>query len=116
MEILRSELPKYGGTFVQREDESASICMAIGGGYAGRIGVTGSSGPGISLKTEALGWAVMAEVPLIICNIQRGGPSTRMAYRVEQTGFNIWWFWGPGDFPRGVSSPSHVGRLFLRCN
>jgi len=63
MEILRRELPKYGGTFVQCEDEIASISMAIGAGYAGKIAVTGSSGPGISLKTEALGWAVMAEIP-----------------------------------------------------
>ncbi|MGI8965894.1 MAG: 2-oxoacid:acceptor oxidoreductase family protein, partial [Limisphaerales bacterium] len=76
MELLRRELPKYGGTFVQCEDEIAAISMAIGGSYAGRVSVTGSSGPGISLKTEALGWAVMAEMPVIICNIQRGGPST----------------------------------------
>src|SRR5260370_205947 len=73
MEILRRELPKYGGTFVQCEDEIASISMAIGAGYAGRVAVTGSSGPGISLKTEALGWAVMAEVPLVIYDIQRSG-------------------------------------------
>src|SRR5256714_1967087 len=94
MEILRRELPKYGGTFVQCEDEIASISMAIGAGYAGRIGVTGSSGPGISLKTEALGWAVMAEVPLIICNIQRGGPSTGMPTSVEQSDLNIACFRG----------------------
>jgi 2-oxoglutarate ferredoxin oxidoreductase subunit alpha len=62
MELLRRELPKYGGTFVQCEDEIASVSMAIGAGYAGRVAVTGSSGPGISLKTEALGWAVMAEM------------------------------------------------------
>src|SRR5205823_794614 len=69
MELLRRELPKYGGTFVQCEDEIASVSMALGAGYAGRVAVTGSSGPGISLKTEALGWGVMAEVPLIICDI-----------------------------------------------
>ncbi|HZI32222.1 MAG TPA: 2-oxoacid:acceptor oxidoreductase family protein, partial [Candidatus Binatia bacterium] len=63
MELLRRELPKYGGTFIQCEDEIASISMAIGASYAGRVAVTGSSGPGIALKTEALGWAVMAEVP-----------------------------------------------------
>ena len=66
MELLRRELPKYGGSFVQCEDEIASISMAIGASYAGRVAVTGSSGPGISLKTEALGWAVMAEVPLLL--------------------------------------------------
>src|SRR5262245_39897744 len=72
MESLRRELPKYGGTFVQCEDEIASISMAIGASYAGRVAVTGSSGPGISLKTEALGWAVMAEMPLVIVDVQRG--------------------------------------------
>src|SRR5258708_13731250 len=112
MEILRSELPKYGGTFVQREDESASICMAIGGGYAGRLGVTGSSGPGISLKTEALGWAVMAEVPLIICNIQRGGPSTGLPTSVEQSELNIATFGGHGDSPRVVVAPANVEDCF----
>src|ERR1022692_1444568 len=66
MELLRRALPKYGGTFLQTEDEIAAISMAIGASYAGRVAVTGSSGPGISLKTEALGWAVMAEMPLVI--------------------------------------------------
>src|SRR5881409_2634297 len=69
MELLRRELPKYGGTFVQCEDEIASISMAIGASYGGRVAVTGSSGPGISLKTEALGWGVMAEMPLIIVDV-----------------------------------------------
>src|SRR2546421_10603017 len=112
MEILRRELPKYGGTFVQCEDEIASISMAIGAGYAGRIGVTGSSGPGISLKTEALGWAVMAEVPLIICNIQRGGPSTGMPTNVEQSDLNIACFGGHGDSPRVVIAPANVEDCF----
>src|SRR2546423_3081345 len=94
MEILSRELPKYGGTFVQCEDEIASISMALGAGYAGRVGVTGSSGPGISLKTEAIGWAVMAEVPLVVCNIQRGGPSTGMPTSVEQSDLNIACFRG----------------------
>jgi len=61
METLRRELPKYGGTFVQCEDEIASVCMALGAGWAGQVAVTGSSGPGISLKTEGIGWGVMAE-------------------------------------------------------
>ncbi|MFO1511588.1 MAG: 2-oxoacid:acceptor oxidoreductase family protein [Verrucomicrobiota bacterium] len=74
MELLRRELPKYGGTFMQTEDEIAAISMAIGGSYAGRVAVTGSSGPGISLKTEALGWAVMAEMPLVIVDATAGCP------------------------------------------
>src|SRR6266481_3365781 len=112
MEILRRELPKYGGTFVQCEDEIASISMAIGAGYAGRVGVTGSSGPGISLKTEALGWAIMAEVPLIVCDIQRGGPSTGMPTNVEQSDLNIACFGGHGDSPRVVLAPANVEDCF----
>jgi len=112
MEILRRELPKYGGTFVQCEDEIASISMAIGAGYAGRVAVTGSSGPGISLKTEALGWAVMAEVPLVICDIQRGGPSTGMPTNVEQSDLNIACYGGHGDSPRVVLAPANVEDCF----
>src|SRR5579863_3201939 len=112
MELLRRELPKYGGTFVQCEDEIASISMAIGAGYAGRVAVTGSSGPGISLKTEALGWAVMAEMPLIIINVQRGGPSTGMPTNVEQSDLNIACFGGHGDSPRVVIAPANVEDCF----
>src|SRR6059036_1379532 len=112
MEILRRELPKYGGTFVQYEDEIASISMAIGAGYAGRVGVTGSSGPGISLKTEAIGWAVMAEVPLVIVDVQRGGPSTGLPTSVEQSDLNIAVFGGHGDSPRVVLAPANVEDCF----
>jgi len=112
MELLRRELPKYGGIFVQCEDEIASISMAIGAGYAGRVAVTGSSGPGISLKTEALGWAVMAEMPLIVVDIQRGGPSTGMPTNVEQSDLNIAVFGGHGDCPRVVLAPSNVEDCF----
>src|SRR6476646_375793 len=112
MEILRRELPKYGGTFVQCEDEIASISMALGASYAGRVAVTGSSGPGISLKTEALGWGVMAEMPLIICDIQRGGPSTGMPTSVEQSDLNIAVFGGHGDSPRVVLAPANVEDCF----
>src|SRR5256884_5559936 len=112
MEILRRELPKYGGTFVQCEDEIASVSMAIGAGYAGRVAVTGSSGPGISLKTEALGWAVMAEMPLIIVDVQRGGPSTGMPTNVEQSDLNIACYGGHGDSPRVVLAPANVEDCF----
>jgi len=112
MELLRRELPKYGGTFVQCEDEIASISMAIGASYGGRVAVTGSSGPGISLKTEALGWAVMAEIPLIIVDIQRGGPSTGMPTNVEQSDLNIACYGGHGDSPRVVIAPANVEDCF----
>src|SRR5678816_1109452 len=112
MELLRRELPKYGGTFVQCEDEIASISMALGASYAGRVAVTGSSGPGISLKTEALGWGVMAEMPLVIVDVQRGGPSTGMPTNVEQSDLNIACFGGHGDSPRVVIAPADVEDCF----
>jgi 2-oxoglutarate ferredoxin oxidoreductase subunit alpha len=112
MELLRRELPKYGGTFVQCEDEIASISMAIGASWAGRVAVTGSSGPGISLKQEALGWAIMAEVPLIVIDVQRGGPSTGLPTNVEQSDLNIACFGGHGDAPRVVLAPTGVEDCF----
>ncbi len=112
MEMLRRELPKYGGAFIQCEDEIAAVSMAIGAGYAGRVSVTGSSGPGISLKTEAIGWAVMAEVPLVVVDIQRGGPSTGLPTNVEQSDLNIACFGGHGDSPRVVLAASDVEDCF----
>jgi 2-oxoglutarate ferredoxin oxidoreductase subunit alpha len=112
MELLRRELPKYGGSFIQTEDEIAAVSMAIGASYAGRVAVTGSSGPGISLKTEALGWAVMAEMPLVIVDVQRGGPSTGMPTNVEQSDLNIACFGGHGDSPRVVLAPANVEDCF----
>src|SRR5258705_546611 len=112
MELLRRELPKYGGTFVQTEDEIAAISMAIGGSYAGRVSVTGSSGPGISLKTEALGWASMAEMPVVIIDVQRGGPSTGMPTKNQESGLDIACFGGHGDSPRVVLAPANVEDCF----
>jgi 2-oxoglutarate ferredoxin oxidoreductase subunit alpha len=112
MELLRRELPKYGGTFVQCEDEIASVCMALGSGWAGKVAVTGSSGPGISLKTEAIGWGVMAEVPLVVVDVQRGGPSTGMPTSVEQSDLNLACYGGHGDSPRVVLAPSSVEDCF----
>jgi 2-oxoglutarate ferredoxin oxidoreductase subunit alpha len=112
MEILRRELPKYGGTFVQCEDEIAAISMANGASFAGRVAVTGSSGPGISLKMESLGWAVMAEVPLVIINVQRGGPSTGLPTQVEQSDLNLACFGSHGDAPRVVLAPASVEECF----
>src|SRR5881296_1161324 len=106
MEILRRELPKYGGTFVQCEDEIAAVSMANGASFAGRVAVTGSSGPGVTLKMEAMGWAVMAEMPLVVIDVQRGGPSTGMPTSVEQSDLNLACFGGHGDSPRVVLAPA----------
>jgi 2-oxoglutarate/2-oxoacid ferredoxin oxidoreductase subunit alpha len=80
-----SRLKEFGITTFQAEDEIAAICAAIGASYAGQLGVTSSSGPGIALKTEAIGLAVMTELPLVIVNSQRGGPSTGLPTKTEQS-------------------------------
>jgi 2-oxoglutarate ferredoxin oxidoreductase subunit alpha len=112
MEILRTEFSKYGGLFVQAEDELAAVSLALGFSYAGYLSVTGSAGPGISLKAEAVGWASMAEIPLIVINVQRGGPSTGLPTNVEQSDLYQAIFGGHGDSPRVVLAPSTVEDCF----
>jgi len=112
METLRRELPKYGGIFVQAEDELASVSIALGCSYSGYLAVTGSAGPGISLKSEAIGWASMAEIPLIICNIQRGGPSTGLPTNVEQSDLHQAIYGSHGDSPRVVVAAASVEDCF----
>lgn len=79
-----SKHKNYGVKTFQAEDEIAAVCSSIGASYGGSLGVTASSGPGIALKAEAIGLAVMYELPLVICNIQRGGPSTGLPTKTEQ--------------------------------
>ena len=112
MEILRTELSKYGGMFVQTEDELAAVSYALGFSYAGHLAVTGSSGPGLSLKMEALGWGTMAEIPLIVINVQRGGPSTGMPTNVEQSDLLQALYGSHGDAPRVVLAPRNVEECF----
>jgi 2-oxoglutarate ferredoxin oxidoreductase subunit alpha len=113
MEILRRELPKYGGIFVQAEDELGAVSLALGMSYSGNLAVTGSAGPGISLKTEAIGWASMAEMPLIIINVQRGGPSTGLPTNVEQSDLFQAIYGGHGDSPRVVLAAKTVEDCFF---
>ena len=112
MEMLRQQLPKYNGVFVQAEDELAAASMAIGFSYAGHLAVTGSSGPGISLKMESLGWATMAEIPLVVVNIQRGGPSTGLPTNVEQSDLLQAIYGSHGDCPRVVLAAQNVEDCF----
>src|SRR6266853_571718 len=112
IEILRREFPKYGGIFVQAEDELGAVSLSLGFSYSGYLAVTGSAGPGISLKSEAIGWASMAELPLIICNIQRGGPSTGLPTNVEQSDLHQALFGSHGDSPRVVLAASTVEDCF----
>ncbi len=95
-------LEDAGVTTFQAEDEIAAICSAIGASYAGKLGVTSSSGPGIALKTEAMGLAVAAELPLIIVNSQRAGPSTGMPTKTEQSDLYQAVYGRNGDTPLPV--------------
>src|SRR5690606_609724 len=80
-----SALKHHGVITFQAEDEIAAICSAIGASYAGALGVTTTSGPGMALKTEAMGLAVATELPLVIVDVQRGGPSTGLPTKTEQS-------------------------------
>ena len=88
-ELLSLRLPKVGGKFIQMEDEIASICAIIGASLTGHKVMTATSGPGFSLMQEALGYAVMAEIPCVIVNVQRGGPSTGNPTHVSQGAPNL---------------------------
>ena len=97
-----SRLKEYGVTTFQAEDEIAAIGAAIGASFAGSLGVTSSSGPGIALKTEAMGLAIMTELPLIIINSQRGGPSTGLPTKTEQSDLYQAVYGRNGDAPLPV--------------
>lgn len=111
-EILSMELPKVGGTFIQMEDEIASLSACIGASLGGAKSMTATSGPGFSLMQEALGYAVMAEVPCVVVNAQRLGPSTGQATSPSQ-GDVMQARWGThGDHPIIALSPSSVRETF----
>ena len=114
MEILRTELSKYGGPVCPDGGRvGRRILYALGFSYAGHLAVTGSSGPGLSLKMEALGWGTMAEMPLIVINVQRGGPSTGMPTNVEQSDLPPGALRQPWRFPpRVVLAPRNVEECF----
>lgn len=97
-----------GGLIHQAEDEIAAIGFAIGASYAGKTAITITSGPGLALKTEFIGLAVMAEVPLVIVNVQRGGPSTGLPTKVEQGDLLATVFGQPGDTPKIVMAAATI--------
>ena len=104
-----SHLKEYDVTTFQAEDEIAAVCAAIGASYAGKLGVTTTSGPGMALKTEAIGLAIMSELPLVIVNVQRGGPSTGLPTKTEQSDLYQAVYGRNGDAPLAViaaKSPS----------
>ncbi len=112
LHLLSEWMPKVGGYLVQTEDELSAIGAVIGGSFAGVKSMTATSGPGLALMTEMLGLASMAEIPAVIIDVQRGGPSTGLPTKSEQS--DLWQaLWGShGDAPRVVLAPADVEDCF----
>lgn len=108
MQFFNRELWKYGGVVLQAEDEIAGIGAALGASFAGKKAMTASSGPGIALKTEIMGLASIAELPLVILDVQRGGPSTGVPTKPEQSDLFMAAFSAHGDVLRPVLAPTSV--------
>ena len=109
---LSDAFERMGGLVHQAEDEIAACAFAIGASYAGKCAVTITSGPGFSLKQEAIGLAVMAEIPLVVVDVQRGGPSTGQPTKVEQGDLLTACFGSHGDAPKVVMAPSGIEDCF----
>ncbi|MFT7538720.1 MAG: 2-oxoglutarate ferredoxin oxidoreductase subunit alpha, partial [Lysobacterales bacterium] len=108
MHHLAKELPKHGGIVHQAEDEIAAIGAAIGAYYGGTPALTGTSGPGLSLKQEYIGYAACAEIPLVVIDVQRGGPSTGLPTKTEQSDLPAVIFGSHGDHTKIVLSVGNV--------
>lgn len=102
----------FGVTTFQAEDEIAAIGSVIGAAFGGALGLTGTSGPGVALKSEALGLAVMTELPLVVINVQRGGPSTGLPTKTEQADLLQAMFGRNGECPLAIVAPSTPGDCF----
>lgn len=109
LEWMAPALRKVGGTLLQAEDELASVNMIIGASFGGVPSLTATSGPGLALMTEALGLAVSAEVPIVVVNVMRGGPSTGIPAKSEQSDLSFAVSGLPGDAPRLVLAPNSIG-------
>ncbi len=109
---LAAAFDQAGGFVHQAEDEIAAVAFAIGASYAGKTAVTITSGPGMALKTELIGLAVMGEIPLVIVDVQRGGPSTGLPTKVEQGDLLHAVYGHPGDAPKVVLAPSTIEECF----
>jgi len=112
MQFFGREVWKYGGTMLQAEDEIAGIGAVVGASFAGKKAMTATSGPGMSLKTEMLGLATIAELPLVCVNVQRGGPSTGIPTKSEQSDLLQACFSAHGDVVRPVLAPISVADTF----
>ena len=112
MEYLIKKLPALGGAVIQTEDEIAAATMAIGANYGGVRAITASAGPGLSLKMEAIGLSGMTETPLVIVDTQRGGPSTGLPTKQEQSDLMAMIYGTHGEIPKIVIAPSTVQEAF----
>jgi 2-oxoglutarate ferredoxin oxidoreductase subunit alpha len=112
MEYLIKKLPALGGTVIQTEDEIAACTMAIGANYAGVRTITASAGPGLSLKMEAIGLSGITETPLVVVDTQRGGPSTGLPTKQEQSDLMAMIYGTHGEIPKIVMAPSTVEEAF----
>jgi 2-oxoglutarate ferredoxin oxidoreductase subunit alpha len=112
MEYLIKRLPKFGGTVIQTEDEIAAITMAIGANYGGVRAMTASAGPGLSLMMEGIGLAGMTETPVVIVDTQRGGPSTGLPTKQEQSDLLALVYGTHGEIPKIVIAPSSIEDCF----
>ena len=112
MEWLNKWLPKYGGVVRQAEDELSAINMAIGAALTGTRTMIATCGPGLSLMQEGIGQLGMAEIPLVVVDAQRGGPSTGLPTKPEQSDINLMVYGGHGDFPRAVLAPGNPRDCF----
>jgi 2-oxoglutarate/2-oxoacid ferredoxin oxidoreductase subunit alpha len=110
--MLGEIFEEFGGIVHQAEDEIAAAGVAIGASYAGKVAFTVTSGPGLALKTEFLGLAVMTETPLVVVDVQRGGPSTGLPTKVEQSDLLAVLFGQPGDAPKVVIAPATIEECF----
>ncbi|WP_458413830.1 2-oxoacid:acceptor oxidoreductase subunit alpha [Schinkia sp. CFF1] len=113
MEYLIKKLPEFGGTVIQTEDEIAAVTMTMGANYGGVRAITASSGPGLSLMAEGIGLAGMTETPIVIVDTQRGGPSTGLPTKIEQSDLMSMIFNTHGEIPKIVLAPSTVEEAFF---
>jgi 2-oxoglutarate ferredoxin oxidoreductase subunit alpha len=109
---MSSVFQNAGGFIHQAEDEIGAVAFALGASYAGKTAVTITSGPGMALKTELIGLGVMAELPLVVVDVQRGGPATGLPTKVEQGDLLSSLFGQPGDSPKVVLAPSTIDECF----
>lgn len=112
MEAMAKELPQVGGTFLQAEDEMAALAAVLGASYGGARAMTATSGPGFSLMTELIGLSSMAELPAVIVDAQRAGPSTGMPTKMEQSDLSFALHAGHGDTPRMIVAPANVADCY----